>query len=172
MRKMIVFALMTGAVLAFGCSGAGSSGSGSGSGSGGNGRAPAAGIGTAVRDGKFEFTVQKVQCGVPSVGSDAVGKKAQGQFCLVTVVVRNIGDKAQTFSDSSQKAFGADGVEYSADTAAGLYANQDAAAFLTEINPGNQVTGVLVYDIPAAATLARLELHDSPFSGGITVSLS
>lgn len=171
MRKTIAFALMAGAVLALGCS-AGAGGSGSGSGSGAEGRAPAAGVGTAARDGKFEFTVQKVQCGVPSVGSAAVGKKAQGQFCLVTVLVRNIGDKAQTFSDSSQKAFGADDVEYSADTAAGLYANEEATTFLNEINPGNQVTGILVYDIPAAATLARLELHDSPFSGGVTVSLS
>ena len=75
------------------------------------------------------------------------------------------------FSDSDQKAYAADGTEYSSDTAAGLYANKDASTFLNEINPGNQITGVLVYDVPKKTKLVKLELHDSMFSGGVTVSL-
>jgi hypothetical protein len=175
MRKTTLIALVAGAVVALGCgSGAGQTAS-SGSDGGGKAAAKTAGktakVGEAVRDGKFEFTVQQVKCGVAQLGTDMLGKKAQGQFCLVTIQVKNIGKEAQTFSDSSQKAFGADKAQYTADTAAGIYANQDAATFLNQINPGNQVTGVLVYDIPAAATLAKLELHDSPFSGGISVQL-
>lgn len=175
MRKITLIALMTGAALALGCGagqGTSSSGGSSGGGGGAKAEAQAAKVGEAARDGKFEFTVQQVKCGVAEVGSKTLGKKAQGQFCLVTVHVKNIGTKPQTFDDSSQKAFGADKAQYSTDSTAGLYANEDTATFLNEINPGNEVTGVLVFDIPVKATLAKLELHDSPFSGGVTVSLS
>jgi hypothetical protein len=171
MRKTTLIALVAGAVVALGC-GSGASQTASSSADGGKAAAKTAKVGEAARDGKFEFTVQQVKCGVPQVGTEPLGKKAQGQFCLVTLQVKNIGKEAQAFSDSSQKASGADKTQYSTDSAAGLYANQDAATLFNQINPGNQVTGVLVYDIPAAATLAKLELHDSPFSSGVAVQLS
>ena len=72
MRRSTVVALLAGAVLAMACSAGSGLDSGGSSDAGGARQEPAAGIGTAVRDGKFEFTVQKVQCGVPSVGSDNV----------------------------------------------------------------------------------------------------
>lgn len=40
------------------------------------------------------------------------------------------------------------------------------------INPGNAVDVSLVYDMPAGAVPARIELHDSMFSGGATVELA
>jgi hypothetical protein len=172
MRKLHLVGLATLSVLALGCGAGGSQAASGGSDGGGKAAAKTAKVGEAVRDGKFEFTVQQVKCGVGQLGNDMLGKKAQGQFCLVTVQVKNISKEAQTLSDSSQRAFGADKAQYSTDTAAGIYANQDAATFLNQINPGNQVTGVLVYDVPANATLAKVELHDSPFSGGVTVQLS
>lgn len=173
MRKATLVGLAFGAVVALGC-GAGSTTttSGGSSNSGGKAATKTAKVGEAARDGKFEFTVQQVKCGVHQVGNDMLGKKAQGQFCLVTLQVKNIGKEAQTFSDTGQKAFGADKAQYSTDSEAGMYANQGGAALFNEINPGNQVTGVLVYDIPAGATLAKLELHDSPFSGGVDVQLA
>ena len=128
-------------------------------------------IGRPVRDGKFEFTVEKVKCGVSKVGDSLLSDKAQGQFCLVTLKVRNIGSEAQTFDDSSQYAFGTSGAKYDSDTAAGLDANNGATTFLDDINPGNSVTGIVVYDIPKTAHIAKLELHDSPFSGGVTVTV-
>ena len=131
--------------------------------------AAAAGIGKAVRDGKFEFTVTSIDPGVASVGSDAFGQKAQGQFVLVHLTIQNIGDKAQYFDGSSQKAFDAQGREFSADTGAAIYL-KDANSFLNEINPGNTVTGTVVFDMPPGATITKLELHDSPFSGGVDVT--
>jgi len=129
----------------------------------------AAAIGTPVRDGKFEFTVTSVEPGVPSVGSDAFGQKAQGQFVLMHVTIKNIGDKAQYFDGSSQKAFDAQGREFSSDTGAAIYL-ADSNSFLNEINPGNTVTGTVVFDMPLDAAIAKLELHDSPFSGGVEVT--
>jgi hypothetical protein len=176
MRKIHVFGLAALAAFALACSSGGASSTGNSTGGSGSGGktdgATTAKIGQAARDGKLEFTVQTVKCGVKKVGSGGLGKDAQGQFCLVTVKVSNIGKEAQTFSDSGQKGYAADGTEYSTDTTAAIYANKDAATFLNEINPGNGVTGVLVFDIPANVTLAKLELHDSPFSGGVTVQLA
>ncbi len=49
-----------------------------------------------VRDGKFEFVVTGVQPGLAEVGDNPyLTKKAQGQFVIVTVTVKNIGDKPQ-----------------------------------------------------------------------------
>lgn len=128
------------------------------------------GIGTPVRDGKFEFTVTKVRQGVKSVGDQYLGKQAQGSFVLVSVTVKNIGDRSQTMFDDNQKLTDADGREFSADSEASIYLKNNEL-WLKEINPGNTATGTIVYDMPAGAVPASLELHDSAFSGGVTVSL-
>lgn len=174
MRKTTIFGLLFTATVALGCGSGGTDNTGSSEGGKGEEKpaAKTAKIGQAARDGKFEFTVKSARCGVTKIGPDLAGEKAQGQFCLITVIVKNIGKEAQMLADSSQKAYAADGTEYSTDTGAGIYANENAATFLNEINPGNQVTGVLVFDIPKKVKLARLELHDSPFSGGVTVALA
>jgi hypothetical protein len=133
--------------------------------------AAAVGLNKPVRDGKFEFTVKSVTCGKTVEGDEFLSKKAQGQFCEVKLTVKNIGDKPQYFDGSSQKAKGTTGVEYGNDGVAEIYANQDNETFLNEINPGNQTQGILIFDIPKGAKIASLELHDSAFSGGVTVKV-
>ncbi|MEO3748077.1 DUF4352 domain-containing protein [Plantactinospora sp. B5E13] len=190
MRKIGLFGLVLAAALAFGCGAGATDQDNAGGGDGGSGAVSDSGdtkdtkggddkgedktakVGDPARDGKFEFTVQRVKCGVHKVGTDLLGTTAQGQFCLVTVKVKNIAKEPQSFSDSYQKAYAADGTEYTSDSEAAIYANKDAATLFNEINPGNGITGVLVFDIPEKAKLAKLELHDSMFSGGVTVQLS
>jgi hypothetical protein len=129
------------------------------------------GIGSAVRDGKFEFVVKGQKCGVARVGSEFLNQTAQGQYCLITMTIRNISDQPQTFSDSNQLGFNPAGAKYSSDTVASLYSNEGNQTFYAEINPGNQVTGTVVFDIPKGMKLGKLELHDSAFSGGVDVRL-
>ena len=131
-----------------------------------------AGLNQPARDGKLEFTVTTVKCGATSVGSDLLSEKAQGQYCLVDVTVKNIGDVPQMFDGSSQKAFDAKGAEYSHDGVAEMYANEGNATSLETINPGNQVKGRLVFDVPENTALTEVMLHDSPFSGGVRVNLA
>jgi hypothetical protein len=124
-------------------------------------------LGVAKRDGKFEFIVSKVAYAqtIPNV-------RPQGQFVVVTLSVRNIGKEARTWADGSQYAYDAGGRKFSADSGAGLYvAANSGSTWIDSINPGNAVTGKIVFDIPAGATLIRLELHDSMFSGGVKVNL-
>jgi hypothetical protein len=133
--------------------------------------AAVAGLNTPVVDGKFTFTVTKVECGKTTIGTSSfLTKEAQGQFCLVSMTVKNTGDKAQYLSASGQKAYNDKGQQYSADSGAAIYLDK-SNTFLEQINPGNTVKGIVVFDIPTDAKLAKLELHDSVFSGGVAVRL-
>ncbi|WP_432834026.1 DUF4352 domain-containing protein [Dactylosporangium sp. CA-092794] len=128
-----------------------------------------AAAGSAVRDGKFEFKVTKgPDCGKTQIG----GQKAQGRYCQITLSIKNIGNDARTFDDSNVVAYDAAGARYETDGVAGMYANPNGESFLEKINPGNQVSAVMVFDVAASITLTTLELHDSMFSGGAKVALA
>ena len=127
------------------------------------------GVGTPVRDGKFEFTVTKVETGVSSIGESFMAEEPDGQFVLVHITVKNIGDKSQTLFDSEQTLKDGQGRSFDTDSSA-LFAMDDNI-WMEDINPGNSMKGTLVYDMPTDAQPAEIELHDSMFSGGVTVSL-
>lgn len=134
--------------------------------------AAAVGVGQRTRDGKFEFVVQKLECGVSSVGNQFLSERAQGQFCLLTVRVSNIGSEPQFLFTDNQYLLDAEGRKFAPDSEATLYHNQDNDVWISEINPGNAVEGVIVFDLPAGAQPTQAQLHDSAFSGGVEVELS
>ena len=128
-------------------------------------------IGETARDGKFEFTVTAFKCGAKTLGdNEFLREEAQGQFCVMDVTVKNIGNEAQTFFTSEQKVKNAEGQEFSNDTSAEI-AVAGGDAWVNEINPGNTAKGKVVFDVPADATIVSAELHDSSFSNGVEVSL-
>lgn len=128
------------------------------------------GLNQPVRDGKFEFVVTGIDCGLQQVGSASFGVEAQGQFCLLSMRVTNIGNQAQTLFGDNQKLIDAQGREFSANTEAAIYL-ENSNTFIEEINPGNSLEGVVVFDIPLEAKPVEVELHDSAFSGGVSVRL-
>lgn len=131
-----------------------------------------AGIGTPVRDGKFEFTVTDVVSGLSEVGDNPfLIEKAQGQFTIVTIAVLNTSDEPKGLSPDAQDMYDGEGRKFSADTSAAIGLEADVA-FWDEINPGNSVTMKVVFDMPIDAVPAEIELHDSTFSGGVRVSLT
>lgn len=137
-----------------------------------SGDAEAAGIGDAVRDGKFEFTVNSFECGETELGDEMLSTTAQGQFCLVSLSVENIGDESQALFGDDQYLYDTNGREFSADTEAQLYLDEAQLTIYEEVNPGNTVEGIVVFDVPEDAELARIELHDSALSDGVTVDLT
>lgn len=126
---------------------------------------------TPATDGKFQFTVTGMTCGVKSVGPDGFGETAQGEFCLIGVTIKNVGKSAEIFNDSSQKAYDAANTEYSVDSGAAIWANKDSSTFLEQINPGNTVKGDLVFDVPQGTKLGSVVLHESAFTAGVRVPL-
>ncbi|WP_312034315.1 DUF4352 domain-containing protein [Actinoplanes sp. TBRC 11911] len=132
---------------------------------------PPPGIGKAVRDGKFEFVVSRVDCSKTQVGVEHLRRTAAGKYCVVSLSVKNIADRPKYFLGSAQKALDAAGTEFGDDELAGLYANQNIRTLVNKIDPGERVTGKLVFDVPKPVTLTSLELHDSFLSGGARVTL-
>lgn len=124
-------------------------------------------IGDVVRTGGLEYVVRGVKCGLKQVGTDARGQQAAGQFCVVTLSVRNIGELIQNAVGSRQTAIGANGSEYSVSSQASLIANEPGnAAFLGGITPGQEVSGFVVFDLPEGIDLAQLVLP-----GGIKIEI-
>jgi hypothetical protein len=126
-------------------------------------------VGQSVKDGDFTFVVQSVKCGLTTSGG-ALPSKPQGEFCAVNVSVTNHGTKAQIFDAAEVQGFIA-GSKYEADSAASLMANTDSNTFLNSINPGNSIKAIVLIDVPVGKHLETVELHDSLFSGGTSVSV-
>lgn len=128
------------------------------------------GIGDEAVDGDFTFVVTAVEHGPAIIGDANFGIEPQGKFVFVTMTVTNHGDSLGSFFGDNQYLIDTEGRKASANTEAAIYL-PEAESFFEEINPGNSLTGIVVFDIPADATPASLELHDSAFSGGVTVAL-
>lgn len=164
-----------------GAAGGGSSTTSNQSSSGGNSntsekteeKATTAKIGEPARDGKFEFTVTSIKCGEKSVGDQYLNEKAQGEFCRLSLSIKNIGNEAQSLLSSDQKLLNAEGQQFAADDTATIYASSDnsGSTWFDQINPGNSVKGDILFDVPAGANITTAELHDSSFSGGVKVNL-
>lgn len=127
------------------------------------------GLNQPARDGNLEFRVRQVDCGIGRIGDPVVHQRATGQFCLVEVTVRNVGKRPTAFRESLQKAYGPGRQQFRADIGAGLLANADHQVFLDELNPGAEVTGTVVYDIPPDSRIVRLQLHSAHGSRGVSV---
>jgi hypothetical protein len=129
------------------------------------------GMNQPVRDGAFQFTVDGVKCGLAEIGGRDDHQAPTGQFCVVTLAVKNVGTGPAVFAEAIQKAYGAGGVWFSADSEAGLYANPDPTIFFNDINPGNKIRAYVVYDIPPGARIVRLELHENPRTHGALIKI-
>ncbi|MFC6705213.1 DUF4352 domain-containing protein [Flexivirga alba] len=129
------------------------------------------GIGTPVKSGDLQFTVTKVVRDQTQVGQQYLTQKAQGRYTLVYVTVRNVGKESETLDDSEQKIKDADSKTYETDSMAELsMKNNDV--WLQQINPGNAVDGILVYDMPAGVKATAIDFSGGFFEDAKTVQLS
>lgn len=74
------------------------------------------------------------------------GKNANGVYLILDVTVKNVGKKAITVDSNFFTLFRGD-VEYSSDSSAGIYANEAGKFFLSELNPGTEIAGKVVFDV-------------------------
>lgn len=131
---------------------------------------PAATIGTPVEVGDFTITVEGVETGIPSVGNEYLGAKAQGQFVVVSASILNNGDKAETFFTDSMKIIDDQGRQHSYSTDAALYL--EGSWVLDKINPGNTLSGKFVFDIPADSVPTKVLLEGGFLGKDVEVALN
>jgi hypothetical protein len=127
--------------------------------------AATAGMNEPVSDGKLTFTVTEAKV------MPYVGVSPRGQFFVVTMNVRNTGSEPQSFFIQNQKLF-ADGTEYASDTEAAYRVNSQGNTMVLDLNPGFDITVKVPFDVPKGVVPDRIEVHDSAFSGGASVSVS
>lgn len=138
---------------------------------------PPAGFGTMnqeVLDGSLSFTVTSIDCGATQVTGGPSTRTAQGKFCVLALTLRNTGrtpvtfqGRAQMLQDTQQRTFGPD----TAATAAHP-ANAGRDMLAPVVNPGNELSGVLVFDVPADVTLVGVSLRSGPTGRGAFVRLA
>jgi hypothetical protein len=132
----------------------------------------AADIGTKVRDGAFEFVVT----GVERPGKTLEGKvgarlTAQGEFVIVRVDVTNVGSTVQRLGCACQFLFNDKGTRFA--PSASILRTKDALKYVEWINPGATVKDASVlFDVSPGTKVDNIELHELPYSQGVTVKLS
>ncbi|BDT94258.1 Mpr protein [Nocardia sputorum] len=138
-----------------------------------DGKSPAgknvAAVGSAVRDGQFEFKVTAIDPPVASVGSGVLEEKARGEFLVMHVDITNTGKEPRSYFDSNQKLIDDQGREYANNSAAARRLGADT--WTSDLNPGFTIQVKIVFDVPPGTVPAVLELHDSMLSGGVKVAL-
>ena len=122
-----------------------------------------------ARDGKLEFTVTLVSCNHATVGKPPFQFRAGGQFCLVRLQVRNISSRSWTMFPN-QFLIDTVGDSHRMDVRAGIAVSSQR--LLEQLEPGERVSGTLVFDLTRSVRPERLELHDSPLSGGVGIRVS
>lgn len=167
----VVVAALVGAFLVVVSRSVGDQGGTAGPAAGGAGAAGprVPGVGDAVRDGKFEFRVTGTRTAT-RLGNDWINTTTDGTFLLVSVTVRNISDEGKTFVSIAQKLHDTQGRDYTADARATLYL-WELDDLVDHVEKGETLHGTVVFDLPAGARPARIELHDSLLSGGVEVRL-
>ncbi|NUS74510.1 MAG: DUF4352 domain-containing protein [Corynebacteriales bacterium] len=133
-------------------------------------------VGQKMIDQTGAFTVENYECGLKELSSSSSPGplETDGQFCLVTVLMENR-DKENNYGLYAGNQLGVDaqGNTYQASTGAGSYV-EDAGDVYGVLAPNEKRTVVLVFELEADATLAKLEFHDKSESNdkGVTVVLN
>lgn len=129
------------------------------------------GIGDAVTSGDLSLTVVSVDPPVAELGSSALSTKAQGEFIVVALSVTNTGNKAASFY-SGQVLLRVGEKEFEPDSTAPLYLAENSAMLFEEINPGNTLSGKVVFDVPKGTKVETLEFKGELFGSPVVVRIS
>jgi hypothetical protein len=126
----------------------------------------AGGLTLGGRVGKLEFTVLSVSCGHRTAGQPPLQAVANGQYCFVRLQVRNRAQQAWT-PPVNQFLFDTAGDRHGIDPGGSIALG--SARLLTQLEPGQRVSGTLVFELPTGARPDRLLLHDSLLSFGVVI---
>jgi hypothetical protein len=131
------------------------------------------GMHQVARDGDFAFVVEHKSCGAASaaaVDADGMGETvpAGARECIFTIKITDDKGDAQTWFAENQYAYDKAGHRLSADDNATFLSGENDD---TQVNPGISIKVKLPFQIPESDRITRLELHDSAFSGGVTVRI-
>lgn len=124
-------------------------------------------VGDAVAHGAWEFTVLNIEEGVSEVEEEWETHSPQGQYVLVELRAKNIGSEPEYFAGRDQVLMDTDGKMYRYDVSA-----SSGFDWLEPVNPGNEVQGVLAFDVPTGFELSHLLVNgEGSFADGVRVDV-
>lgn len=133
----------------------------------------AAGIGdTVTNEYGVAFTVNSVECGIPSLpGLFDETKTALGQFCVVKYTVTNDSKEEISLSPDNVTGYSGD-TEYKATDEIELGGIGEDHSWYTSLNPGLTISGETVIDIPIEVSLDKVAFSPSwSWSDPISIQL-
>ncbi len=113
-------------------------------------------IGDVVEVGDVEYTVNSIST-EKVIGSEYLNAEAKGTFLVVNLTVKNNGNEELLVDSSFFNLINGD-KEFTSDSSASIYANEDTNFFLDFVNPDLSVTGNVVFDV-SDETIASEELQ-------------
>jgi Domain of unknown function (DUF4352) len=125
------------------------------------------GVGQDVPVGKLSYTVNEFT-EETEVSHEYMGSlTTEGKFVIVDVTVKNNDSEARIIDSDMFRLLGNDGTEYSSNSEADLYINDDAGFFLTEVNPKMSKTGKIAFEVPSDESEFVLQVSSGfGWSGG------
>lgn len=138
-------------------------------------------IGSSFRDGQFRVTIRSSRCGISRVGTGSATVVAKGQFCAVSILLRNVSRTPALYDcrsdlgfDSHGRQFGWNSDDLSADNFGNSYSNGSIGMSEQTINPTYALAGNLYLEIPKKDKLVSLDLYTNSLAqlNGVKVSLT
>lgn len=96
-----------------------------------------------------------------TIGSDGWEEEAQGEYVVVTVTVSNNSGEEINVSGDDFSLIGADGTEYG--VSSDLPITDDTPLIYETVNPGNSVTGYILFDVPEGTEIGSMQ-YEALFS--------
>lgn len=131
--------------------------------------------GSTVRDGPMEFRVESVTrsktVGDPS-GNPYLTSTADGEFVVISLSIRNVGDETVNYFGHNQNLIDADGRAHDAAHDADTIMNAGDGNPMGAIEPGAELRVRLGFDLPPGTPLLALELHSADQSDGTLVHIN
>jgi hypothetical protein len=134
-------------------------------------QSPSPGIGDPVRDTTIQFRVTAVTCGHSTVGEGVLTRRADGQYCVASFELSNVGGVLAILNVTDQFLVTGTGSRHRGDPQATAAANGLLFVLPLPVAAGDSANGKIVFDIPQDAVLTALELHDSAHSDGAVITV-
>src|SRR5690606_3726500 len=123
--------------------------------------------GDAVAHGAWEFTVLNGEEGVSEAEEEWEPHSPQGQYALVELRAKTVGSGPEWLGARDRALMDTDGKMYAYDVSA-----SSGFDWLEPVNPGNEVQGVLAFDVPAGFELSHLLVNgEGSFADGVRVDV-
>ncbi|GAA2872023.1 DUF4190 domain-containing protein [Nonomuraea rubra] len=123
-------------------------------------------LGAVTKEPPFSLKVVSVSR-EQTVSSSIDSHKAQGSYVVVRVLVKNTGNSPASFDGTDSGLLDSDSKQYNVDSNATISQNLETGQGLyDEINPGQKVTRVLVFDLPKKAKPVVIAMFGAEGSDG------